>query len=624
MVKVSLASDEATKTVHVHLIMASLKIEEVYKELHEDITDPLLSRSRLVKSYHLSSLAPFVNFRKLLATFGYWPNIIRCISIVFRLYIVIKLCSMSVIQYKFDRMRAGIWSASDDSKSGLRCVNSTDTKMLGDQYKSSIELEDWLYYWGSLIRTFRGVISTGYMLAASSSVCFDFLGPIVMHLRQPRLDIYGFIKDKNTERRRFVLDMKALIDDLFVCHEQIDHTDGQTTHIYVAKNGPPVGLAHSQPATRTACRPIPTCRAFIHSNKPAHLVIHGKRRLQQLIKPAHLSDWWHKRLCFGSKKLTHVAFSVIFPFGFGLLTSMTVMDVIRRHQYRLDTFECSREGKFLSPHYTTPMRLQELKTEWKLAAYKNHDGSLGDLIKLIFIETRFFLTWREISTYLQILNILVFGSFTISLYIGIYIAQYGSKTLWLNQIRLQVRGCIESLIKSSVKTRNLDHDYAEENNNNLRRLTLAYLNFELFRREQKSYQSLTDFLVTQMILMNAPLIIMTYLTLTVLRDEDTVITTLLVSYVFSFLNIYLLTSAIRTNMVLKLMKDLPRLLAYATANHLEQTLMARLWSAQILNYSETLSCFAPKLFGIPISFDRIVNLNAYLLVFWVFALKSSD
>lgn len=280
-------------------------------------------------------------------------------------------------------------------------------------------------------------------------------------------------------------------------------------------------------------------------------------------------------MIIGTAHSAWVGFFMCFGFGAFFLNLMTILDILRRSWYRLEVFECLKAGRSLSPINTIPLRLIELETESQVTTYKNHDGSFASFVKLFLTEFKLSYQWREILFYSEIVHILAFNSFSMPLYIGTYIAQYGSMTLWLNQIHLQVNDCINTLIN----TLKISDDNAtrisqnEANKNNIRLLMLAYLNFELFRRKQKAYQSLTNFLLLQMILMNLPLMVMTYLALASFRENDKIIMFIMLCY--TFLNLYLITSAVRTNSVLKLMKDMSRLFAYIAENHLEQTMVAR-------------------------------------------------
>lgn len=626
----SLASKAAIKVIDIHLKFSSLTIEEVHWKADANSTLPI-NRDQSIRRFRLNSLAPFISLKALPGAICDWRSLIRCIFALVRFYVVVKLSIISAVHFNFERAREQIWSASTVFEP--QCINSTlsmTTTNMTDLFQTQARLEDWLYDLGTLIITYRGVTSTGYLLAASSSLCLDFLGPIEISCKKPRMTIYGFIRDKCAERRRFVRSLKSLVDDLFVCRKQVDELDGRKAYIYTPKHSLSLPLKYADAFkrlngafgvnymdrwTRTA------------SSVDDSLILFDGKRLHESIEPAHLADWWHQMLCHGSRLMTKTGFYLFFGFGYFFLNSMTIIEIARRQAYRLDSLECLVQNKTLSPHYWAPIRLAELREEWHISAYSNYRGTCSETFKLFLIEARLFMGWPQILTYLEITQILVISSFALTLYIAIYIGQYVSKTLWLYQVRLQIKKCLVSLIEivqtdgtRESRGSTASKRCAEKKDHSMRLLTLAYLNFELFRREQNSYQLLVNFLITQMILMNVPLLIITYLTLAMLRSDDKVITFILVTYVFSFLNIYLITSARRTNMALKLMKDISRLLAYMTENSLEQSLMANLWSLQLLNYAETLSCFAPKLFGIPISFDRIVNLNVYLLTLWLFAL----
>lgn len=613
----SLASDEAIKTINVHLEISCLKIEEVSQQ-SDDIES-------VCKLYRLNSLAPFGNFRELLEAIRDWRSLARCISITIRFYIIIKLCYLSAVLFKFDLAREKIsrsaFTGAANSRLGPKCIDYPN-----HDGPSTInpELKDALFSQGSLLHTFHGVVPLSLVLAASTSVCFDFLGPFVISFGQIKMDIYGFIKDKHAERRRFSRNIKMLVEDLFICQGQANSVGGQGFYKYTSKGNSFIVRAYLLAFRRSGGgnfnrHLMVKMNQLVDSTKNC-LFILGDKQLHELVEPAHLKDRWHRQLCYSFRKLTHIGLFMCFGFGKFFLTSMTVIEIVRRVDYRLLLTQCLNENKSLSAQFAFPLQLRELETESQLAAYENHDGSFANFLELFFIEYRLYYGWREMFTYCMLVHVILIGSFSIALYQGIYIAQHVSRTLWFNQIRQQVKGCIASLI-GAYKS-NVPRDREETKNNNIRLLTLAYLNFESFRREQRAHQSMTNFLVAQMFLMIIPLVITTYLTLNILSESDRLVMFSFICYTFSLLDVYLITSAIKTNTALKLMKELSRLLAYITESNLEQSLIARLWSSQILNYNQTLSCFAPKLLGISISFDKIVNLNVYMLALWILSLRS--
>lgn len=423
--------------------------------------------------------------------------------------------------------------------------------------------------------------------------------------------------------------VKSLVDDLFVCRRE-QSVQGTTVYKYTAKSCSKLANVQLSPIGQSENTLDRRFMAETSSREAKSaedcLLIVGKKKLHRLIDPAHLVDSWHRKLCSGSRNLTLIGFLAIFAFSELYFTWLLILDTQRKYRHRLDVFECLKTNKSLSPYHATPLPLRNLETEAQVKAYTNYDGSFTDSVRLFLVEFKLFYGWREVCLYLEIAHSLVFNSHSMPLYVGLYIAQYVSKSLWLIQIRSQVKDCSASLIKT-FKASKSGQDYGanqsrEAKNNNMRLLTLTYLNFELFRREQKAYQSLSNFLFLQMILLVLPLMVTPYLTLSVMNRDDRIIMFIFVGYTFSFFNIHPITSAIRTNMVLDLMKDMSRLVAYIAENHLETSLVARLWSSQIINYKDTLSFFAPKLLGISISFDKVVNLNAYYLLFVVFFLKA--
>lgn len=237
----SLIRCEATvKTVDRHIKFLSSKIEEVRERSSRFKLDSLVSQST-IKFYRLNCEALFIDFEKFPPSVSDWRVLARCVLVTFRFIAVIKLLCLSVIHFKINQIREQLWPTYTLSELDPKCINQSATYALPitnatdrNLLTTYIELDEWLYCLGSLIRTFHGTVCTALLAGASINICFDFLGLVGIHFKRPRLDIYGLLKDKHAERRRFLRETKALVDDLFFCREHENSINGKKVYEYKA------------------------------------------------------------------------------------------------------------------------------------------------------------------------------------------------------------------------------------------------------------------------------------------------------------------------------------------------------------------------------------------------------
>lgn len=93
-----LFSEEATKTVDVHIKLSSLKIEEIHSKSEAE-------PKQTSNVYRMSSAAPYVNLKGISEAICDWRELVRCISVILRFFLIVKLICMSVFHFRIDRVQ---------------------------------------------------------------------------------------------------------------------------------------------------------------------------------------------------------------------------------------------------------------------------------------------------------------------------------------------------------------------------------------------------------------------------------------------------------------------------------------------------------------------------------------
>lgn len=622
-------SSDAIKVVERHLKFGSLKLEQqtCYR---------VDSEGHMMKTTYqrLGASEEFTWPRGLSHSFSK-DRLLWLLKNVYIIYTVIKLFSLAVVHFEYDRLKSKIWPANQLQSYG-KCRTNKDNLYDASDYERYLTFDHLLLMLGSPMASLSGAAPSGLALVGSLHPFFYYFGLLSMKSIRPRFDLYDFLLDVRLERRKFRLELLDLVMGLFELHDrQHQHHSAvsltqrciRPRYLYVFKQG------EGQPDHRSSgshwC--LKSAKIQLDANKENKNCLWVERKLHHLIEPDHLSDRFLLDLARIFSAVPKFLVALCFIPGAIFLAVTICIEIYLRVQYRLDIFECQARNASSIPT-GAPVQLGTMELEQHFDAYKYHsdNSSLSSFLELVKIEAGLLFSVQVIMSITEIAFTLAMATILLPLYLGLYMYEYHSKFVWLNQIERQVDECLEQLIlkqtnvtEPSELTAMLAGESAPDEadrNKLVTSLTLAYLNYELFRRRQHDYKSLTSPLITQMALTCALSLLSCYLVCAFISSAYLSVPLMLATYETLLLNVYLITSAIRTSRTLKLMKNFCRIVAFSAENSLNDLRIIKLWSLQIFTQERAIECFAPIIFGFAISYERIFAINASLMALWFLAL----
>ena len=156
----------------------------------------------------------------------------------------------------------------------------------------------------------------------------------------------------------------------------------------------------------------------------------------------------------------------------------------------------------------------------------------------------------------------------------------------------------------------------------LESITIAYLNYELFRRRQERLKRLVDFLLIQPATGATLVLTLCYIVGTSIENSDKLLVLSIATFMFFFLNWYMIAGALTTNQVKKLARNIMNLLLVGSELSMHDLIQIRLWRSQLLSEHEAVRMYAPSIVELSISYDKLITLNAYLVGLWLVLLNS--
>lgn len=216
-----------------------------------------------------------------------------------------------------------------------------------------------------------------------------------------------------------------------------------------------------------------------------------------------------------------------------------------------------------------------------------------------------------------------------------FIHLHSDKLTWLEQITSQVNDCIsrlsyirhrysfkESFMKSEMMTNSLN----EELDETIERITSTYLNFELFRREQKYYTKVANPMLAQEALQCLSCLFYCYYFNSRQSSNNSsskVFYWISSTCVVMAANFYLTLGALLTSRMDKLIKRAEILVAIsiqisplAKQSAYGFNYAIDLWRRLLTSELDSKKLLAPNIFGMHLSHGKLVNLNICLVTLW--------
>lgn len=549
-------------------------------------------------------------------------------------YITLKMIFSSLILYDYQKLlnRIGGVKAKLKPSIGITIASNTSTSLYINH--SAIDrarsLSNYIEFLGVPTTTNPGVgfLMMGCLGIGSlayyqwSTICFR------RHWPKVRSNHLGFLFEPRHERRRVCNILDEIIRNLShtclsasILHPEISASKrkfGSNTNLTIHPRTLDVSL---KPEDRT--------EKFAFLDR-ARRIAKNRNKLDgsDIEWPYMISAEWHRKFTYinlATLKITRALATWIFVL---LLSSLIFLELFGMAKERYSRYiKNNHQYEF----HLDPFRLQSLRSEVETRLYLSSSGSLSELIiAAITVESKYYFTLNRIIFLIELYS---WGLFVASLagLVGAFImASVFYQIGWLKQLKEQ----LACLVKLAQRHRMDGYSSSSAGLNRpcfVDQLIKVYLNYELFRRQNPSYQMVLNLLLPQVALFSTVSLICTYLIAIDLDLSNKEIVLFASTCVMVSANCCMLVSAYKSKMALDIMRYLYYLVAQCSVDGLahEQTksqfvIPVDLWRRQLLDEDDLKRFYAAKLFGYYVTFENVMSMNAYFLAIWLIMLRISN
>lgn len=466
-------------------------------------------------------------------------------------------------------------------------------------------LNDFLIWLGDIALATTGASLVSYTFAPTLAVFYFYNGFFHFNKHDKvRVDLIAFIVDPTRERQRVYKELtnifRLLVDSVLVSHgNDLSNLEFSPygSNDFSIRNYSTFSRPTISRARRTADEYLKGDHRLVRKND-ASSFIKLLNDLMQLdkINPSNLSLSFYRRL----SKVYYYLLVVGYIYHIYMIVWVLVVDILielneRVKQRLIEVVQC-RNGSSTLEDDGDLSKFNELKRSIRLpiissvetgqfACYPFNRGIMNYL-ELFSIEFKHYLTLRTSLGFFILLSATFICGAWFNLYTGLHFMCHYTRMVWINQIVRQLQSCVEAMRKLASKGVN-EKDADQINLEVLHKSILAtYLNYELFRRQQGSFQSLSSFLVSQGAGLCALIMCVAYIIGSTTRIDSAPIMIFLSAYVTIFINIYLICAARITQKINKFCVGSMELIAYSSSTPFKYTSSFDLVKRQLLGLIE--------------------------------------
>lgn len=382
---------------------------------------------------------------------------------------------------------------------------------------------------------------------------------------------------------------------------------------------------------------------------------------RQLVRPIGFSFRWHMDLITLASVIVPMFMAI--SFYAPILTAMGVilMELDYRTTARLDLLECQarfqagaiNDTVLLAKYVFTPKLILvsdiEHYSKWISSQSADTFARLALKINLLLtVEAKYYFTLQAkmfVISYHFATAALMIGTTT---YAVIYVTGMLNKLAWLEQISCQVKYCIDLVVDKPKQTNSASEPIkyllfrrqsicTERNTDKhlVYLMTVALINFELFRRNHRPFHRVANFLALQMCTFCVLALLFCYMILIYAVSELKKYILVSIFFLALTLNIYIGYSSCLSNKAEKLVRRIARLVALFPMYHFKEAdikmlgvsdksltqVCASLWRRYLFSEEQTRETFAPNLLGYSLDVQRLISLNAYTIALCLFLWK---
>lgn len=540
-------------------------------------------------------------------------RLFRIFLLLFTTYHVLKNAFSLFVEYKRDalfvnwRPIAKFNDSACDSFSSLRFARDEDKL----KYANINYLNDLLRDIGDSFSTFtRGLPVQVFASHLIVVLCFFHYSIYECIQTDMRIDFLSFLVNPKGERARVRREIKLIFDDLL---SSLNNTIVQGALKFDRNRRYELMYYKLYEANMAIPEGVSIKQTYLKMN--AEML--DRLRAGDSIKPANLTDYWYSILHKHVDKALVTSFisnqMICSPtFLFYAFTELSL-----RVKQRLQQIECISTIDYQIPDYFD-FSLTKLNAEQQ-KQYENYLTDQEPYYMLIWTELKIFLNFKiSKSIFLHIISIYLI-TIWVSLYSTFHVFCHLDRIIWLNQIKAQIVGCKNEIKRIKTELNYQDKGFYETKRNwsLFRDVTVAYVNFELFRRSQMKFRQLASLFIFQGTMLSAVTMTSVYVVGNKLELNSKAVSLLLATYVVIIANFYLIFGSVLTSKIERIRNNILELIASCKENSLQYNYIMDLWSRQITSPSETRELLAPHFLGIYLSWGRLVTINVYLVaLYW--------
>lgn len=557
-----------------------------------------------------------------------------CIKIYFFHHLFVNLFSL-IVHYSRDKLladwRPEAWFNDDKCNifANLTFANEEDrSKYLYIDY-----LNDLLISPGSSFAPLSKTIPI-YAYATHLIVIFVYFyyGMYVCSTRQIRIDLLSFLIDPLAERSRIQAQIHLIFDDLL---QSINNAEKN----YFLRRQPSEKLERMY--LRLYCKMYASDKINHNSRvKDEELAAYASKRMgkqmrimidtdmliklrsnAELFLPANLTDFWLKKmrrnvcLVLVGGSLSNIILAHIGVMG------IVFSELSARIKQRLVQIDCTKSSQHQLSAYVASFLPKLSSEQYKI--YESYSGSIGSYLEVVWIELKTYLDFGNIVALVRHNFSAYYQPLLISLYASLHVFCHLDRIVWLNQIQAQIEDCTIEMkkIKESIFYRNRGFYDTKRNRKLFDNIAVAYVNLELFRRNQREFKKLSSLFIFQGATFGGLTFAWVYLVGTKFGLESRLISFGMASYVIYIANFYIVFGALLTDKLERIRTNILRLLASCQENLLQYNYLIELWSRRLTSPAETRDLFAADFLGIYLSWDRIITINVYMAGLYLATIK---
>lgn len=457
--------------------------------------------------------------------------------------------------------------------------------------------------------------------------CYFYYSIYICHKRKIRIDLFSFLIDSKKERARVQEQIHTIHYDVlrsqgFSSFESSSRSDKECEcqgKMYLKSLGSPKNKTAASMSSDQVLRDLLTT-----SN--VEILIELKTSKFQSIQPANLTGRWLRNMrrsisiCLMTTLLANVTLTSLGNVGY----IYTELDL--RIKQELQQLNCSNSDN----HQLTGFRdfsIAKLDFQQRRVyeSYR-HSEENASYTQIIWIELTRYLSFPTIVSIIRHHIALCLESIWVSGFMTLHIFCHLDRTVWLDQIQRQIKTCTRKTYwlknVSGFHCQIDDEGSIRQEHKSLAKIILiAYINLELFRKNQRNFKELVSLFIFQGGTFCASTLILVYFVGTKLDLNPKYISLIAATYYVLLGNFYLLFGALLTSKVEKIRKSILELLAASKHTPLEQNHFMDLWLRQLTSPSETRELLSPNFLGIYLSWSRLITINAYLAGLYITLLR---